>query len=377
MIMQMISAKSLFEKNRRFDLIYKIMYLENINSCSEKREYYKKLYCQSIKTFNSFKEDDKCTKEDFINSFEKNYNSIVQNGFNPEKAIPVNDDLQLYDGAHRLSIAYTLGLDVPIVNVDHNDIFDYVFFKNRSINNKLADIGALEYVKRNKNAHIVQVFPIVSSNLDSFIEATLNSYGFIYYKKRLHVSYSGLIRIKQINYGQEEWAGGLEEDYKGLKNHAFNCLGYGTLRVYVFVCEDNNKAIDAKKVIRDKIGNGNFPIHINDNHSEAMALANIYFNKNGLDWINSTPYNSYVCQIDNKAVVKIADQGPGVPEDEIDKIFTPFYCINPDRNPQKGGIGLGLSIALRAIKLHKGNIKMSNRPEGGLLATIDFPLESD
>ncbi len=94
-----------------------------------------------------------------------------------------------------------------------------------------------------------------------------------------------------------------------------------------------------------------------------------------------TPENSVVNvsleKIDNKAVVKIADQGPGVPEDEIDKIFTPFYCINPDRNPQKGGIGLGLSIALRAIKLHKGNIKMSNRPEGGLLATIDFPLESD
>ncbi|MBQ3643785.1 MAG: HAMP domain-containing protein [Candidatus Riflebacteria bacterium] len=82
-------------------------------------------------------------------------------------------------------------------------------------------------------------------------------------------------------------------------------------------------------------------------------------------------------KIENKAVVKIADRGPGVPEDEIDKIFTPFYCINPDRNPQKGGIGLGLSIALRAIKLHKGNIKMSNRPEGGLLATIDFPLDSD
>ena len=76
----------------------------------------------------------------------------------------------------------------------------------------------------------------------------------------------------------------------------------------------------------------------------------------------------------NKAIIKIADHGPGVPEDQIDKIFAPFYCINPDRNPQKGGIGLGLSIALRAIQLHKGNIKMSNRPEGGLLATIELPI---
>ena len=93
-----------------------------------------------------------------------------------------------------------------------------------------------------------------------------------------------------------------------------------------------------------------------------------------------TPDNSVVEvsleKIDGNAVVKIADHGPGVPEEEINKIFAPFYCINSDRNPQKGGIGLGLSIALRAIKVHNGTIKMSNRPEGGLLATIILPIES-
>lgn len=78
---------------------------------------------------------------------------------------------------------------------------------------------------------------------------------------------------------------------------------------------------------------------------------------------------------EKEAIVTVADRGPGVPEAEIDKIFAPFYCVNLDRNPQKGGIGLGLAIALRAIKLHNGSISMANRPNGGLIATIKLPLE--
>lgn len=77
---------------------------------------------------------------------------------------------------------------------------------------------------------------------------------------------------------------------------------------------------------------------------------------------------------ENEAIVTIADRGPGVPEAEIEKIFAPFYCVNLDRNPQKGSIGLGLSIAQRAIRLHNGTISMANRPDGGLEATIKLPL---
>ncbi len=77
----------------------------------------------------------------------------------------------------------------------------------------------------------------------------------------------------------------------------------------------------------------------------------------------------------NKAKIIIGDHGPGVPDDQLKKIFDPFYCIKADRNPQNGGIGLGLSIALKAVQVHNGNINMSNRDDGGLLATIELPLE--
>ncbi|MBP5470773.1 MAG: HAMP domain-containing histidine kinase [Candidatus Riflebacteria bacterium] len=98
--------------------------------------------------------------------------------------------------------------------------------------------------------------------------------------------------------------------------------------------------------------------------------------RNGLRF---TPENSIVEvsleKIDNKAIIKISDQGPGVPDDQIGKIFDPFYCIKADRNPQQGGIGLGLCIALKAVQIHNGTIKMSNKTQGGLLATIELPLE--
>ena len=98
--------------------------------------------------------------------------------------------------------------------------------------------------------------------------------------------------------------------------------------------------------------------------------------RNGLRF---TPENTFVEvsleRINNNAVIKIGDHGPGVPEDQIERIFAPFYCIKSDRNPQNGGIGLGLSIALKAIQVHNGNIKISNKKEGGLLVTITLPIE--
>ncbi|MBU1105991.1 MAG: HAMP domain-containing protein [Candidatus Riflebacteria bacterium] len=76
----------------------------------------------------------------------------------------------------------------------------------------------------------------------------------------------------------------------------------------------------------------------------------------------------------NTANITIADCGPGIPEEDLQKVFAPFYCLSENRNPQSGGIGLGLAIAQRAIKLHKGQITLKNRDGGGLTASISLPL---
>jgi signal transduction histidine kinase len=72
-------------------------------------------------------------------------------------------------------------------------------------------------------------------------------------------------------------------------------------------------------------------------------------------------------------VVRVLDSGPGVPDEALPKIFEPFYRLDDARNRQTGGVGLGLSIADRAIRLHGGQLRASNRKEGGLEIEIRIP----
>ena len=74
------------------------------------------------------------------------------------------------------------------------------------------------------------------------------------------------------------------------------------------------------------------------------------------------------------AILQVADSGPGVPEEALDKLFEPFYRIDDSRVRKTGGVGLGLAITKRAVRLHGGSVRALNRPEGGLLVEIKLPL---
>jgi len=75
-----------------------------------------------------------------------------------------------------------------------------------------------------------------------------------------------------------------------------------------------------------------------------------------------------------QAVIAIADSGPGVPEDALDKLFRPFYRLDDSRMRETGGVGLGLSITERAVRLHGGSVRAMNRPQGGLVVEIRLPV---
>ena len=75
-----------------------------------------------------------------------------------------------------------------------------------------------------------------------------------------------------------------------------------------------------------------------------------------------------------KAVITIRDHGPGVPEETLIHLFTPFYRVAEARDRQSGGAGIGLAIAERAVRLHGGSMTATNAPCGGLIVTITLPL---
>jgi two-component system sensor histidine kinase CpxA len=71
-------------------------------------------------------------------------------------------------------------------------------------------------------------------------------------------------------------------------------------------------------------------------------------------------------------VVGVRDAGPGVPEAALPHIFDPFYRVESDRNRASGGVGLGLSIARRAVELHKGRLTARNT-NPGLSVEMELP----
>ena len=71
--------------------------------------------------------------------------------------------------------------------------------------------------------------------------------------------------------------------------------------------------------------------------------------------------------------VVVEDEGPGIPEEEIERVFEPFVRLEASRSRDTGGSGLGLAIARGVVRGHGGDIVLANRAEGGLRATVALP----
>ncbi|MGH9931124.1 MAG: ATP-binding protein [Pyrinomonadaceae bacterium] len=81
-------------------------------------------------------------------------------------------------------------------------------------------------------------------------------------------------------------------------------------------------------------------------------------------------------KLDNeRVIIVVRDHGPGVPDEALGEIFRPFYRVDEARDREAGGVGLGLAIAERAVRLHGGSVEATNAPDGGLMVTITLPTQ--
>ena len=70
--------------------------------------------------------------------------------------------------------------------------------------------------------------------------------------------------------------------------------------------------------------------------------------------------------------LRIRDHGPGLPEGELEKVFEPFYRLEPSRNRETGGTGLGLAIVRNLLRAQQGEVRLRNHPRGGLEAIVSL-----
>jgi len=83
------------------------------------------------------------------------------------------------------------------------------------------------------------------------------------------------------------------------------------------------------------------------------------------------------CSINKgKFIVRVLDQGPGIPFDKLDAVFQPFYRLDVSRNMQTGGSGLGLAIVQQLCDIHHWKVRLLLREQGGLEARLEIPVKN-
>jgi two-component system phosphate regulon sensor histidine kinase PhoR len=108
------------------------------------------------------------------------------------------------------------------------------------------------------------------------------------------------------------------------------------------------------------------PAKLHDALRNLVANAVIYAPEHTVIAIEAT-------RSDGKIAIVVSDVGPGIPEEDLSRVFERFYRVDKSRSRDPGGTGLGLAIVRHLIQLHGGDVYGENRPEGGARFTITLP----
>ncbi|MBS3956530.1 MAG: HAMP domain-containing protein [Clostridiales bacterium] len=117
---------------------------------------------------------------------------------------------------------------------------------------------------------------------------------------------------------------------------------------------------------------GAAPMVLGDKDRLQQVLANLVDNASRVAGAG-TSVRIELEERDGRAVLSVLDEGPGIAEGDLDRLFDRFYRTEPSRTRATGGSGLGLAIVKAIVTAHAGEIEVANRPEGGAQFTISLP----
>lgn len=277
---------------RRFDLMAKYIYAK-YRVLGVQSQWARQLYLDHIAIIApGYEERDgsgKTGPDAFVRSFDGLLDSIQREGFDPERTLISVDELgMVVEGAHRLAACAAFNKKVTVAYVDHNPRHDYraAYFLNNGLRYQQADAMALEYCKLNKNSYVALVWPRAVGR-DEEIRTILETFGTVYYEKKVRLYKYGPCNLIKLVYDGEPWLGDWYNSYEGaVKAVSKYFEGAGAVRVFVFEAPHLADVIEAKKRIRSMFGIGNYSVHINDSHRQTLMMGQALLNDNSIHFLN-------------------------------------------------------------------------------------------
>lgn len=137
-------------------------------------------------------------------------------------------------------------------------------------------------------------------------------------------------------------------------------------------------AVMAATIVDDASDRGGDALYVGQDHLEASvrpiglkrAIGNLV--ENALHYGQCARVSAMV--EGETLIVRVDDDGLGIPEDQLEAVLHPFSRLDPARSRNTSGLGLGLAIVVRAAEAEGGTLHLANRPEGGLRAELRLPL---
>ncbi len=138
------------------------------------------------------------------------------------------------------------------------------------------------------------------------------------------------------------------------------------------VIAEKRPALEQKKIVLQSNLTGNWPVVIVDRQRIAFALNAII--DNAIKFCPNGAEISVNGEIEeSRIILTISDNGPGIPAEELPKVFEKFYQVDPLHTGQIRGFGLGLFYARQFIRDHGGRIDLSSQPGAGVTVKITLP----
>ena len=153
---------------------------------------------------------------------------------------------------------------------------------------------------------------------------------------------------------------------------SFNPVTLNTIDTLKKICEKVRFEAEEKGHKLELICSENTPNIYVDKSSIEQIVINILTNS-----IKYTPDNGliriYAGPIENRVYIKVIDNGIGIPQKDLDRVFERFYRVDKARSRKMGGTGLGLSIVKEMVEGNNGTIVMDSKLNEGTEVTMTFP----